>query len=114
MPRSRSIFVLYVATAFAAAALPLSSLSAQRNTTAFVDVTVIPLDRERMLEHQTVVVQGDRIVALGPASTTIAPAGATRIDGRGKYLMPGLAEMHAHVVGGNNPNHEQINKDILF
>jgi imidazolonepropionase-like amidohydrolase len=114
MSRPRSIFGLSVATAFAAVALPLSSLSAQWNSTAFVDVTVIPLDREHTLEHQTVVVQGDRIVALGPASTTIAPAGATRIDGRGKYLMPGLAEMHAHVVGGNNPNHEQINKDILF
>jgi imidazolonepropionase-like amidohydrolase len=28
--------------------------------------------------------------------------------------MPGLAEMHAHVVGGQNPNHEQINRDIMF
>ena len=81
---------------------------------AFVDVTVVPLDRNRTLEHQTVVVQGDRIVALGAAARTAIPAGAMRIDGQGKYLMPGLAEMHAHVVGGNNPNHEQINRDILF
>lgn len=82
--------------------------------TAFVDVTVVPLDRDRVLERHTVVVQGDRIVAMGPASSTQVPAGATRIDGRGKYLMPGLAEMHAHVVGGNTPNHETINRDILF
>ena len=83
-------------------------------STAFVDVNVIPLDRERVLEHQTVVVDGGRIVALGPSQRTPVPAGVTRIDGRGKFLMPGLAEMHAHVVGGQNPNHEQINKDILF
>lgn len=81
---------------------------------AFVDVNVVPLDRERVLERQTVVVTGDRITALGPSSSTTVPAGATRIDGRGKYLMPGLAEMHAHVIGGNNPNHEQLNRDILF
>lgn len=81
---------------------------------AFVDVNVVPMDRERVLERQTVVVSGDRITALGPSSSTTVPAGATRIDGRGKYLMPGLAEMHAHVVGGNNPNHEQLNRDIMF
>ena len=82
--------------------------------TAFVDVSVVPIDRERVLEHQTVVVTGDRITALGPNASVRVPAGATRIDARGKYLMPGLAEMHAHVVGGNNPNHERINRDILF
>ncbi|MGH7677509.1 MAG: amidohydrolase family protein [Gemmatimonadaceae bacterium] len=88
--------------------------SSDQTVTAFVDVNVIPLDRERTLERQTVVVRGDRIVAIGPASGTPVPSGATRIDGRGKYLMPGLAEMHAHVIGGNNPNHEALNRDILF
>ncbi len=83
-------------------------------TIAFVDVSVIPLDRERMLEHQTVVVRDDRIVAFGAVAATPVPPGATRIDGRGKFLMPGLAEMHAHVVSGANPNHEQVNRDILF
>ena len=82
--------------------------------TAFVDVSVVPLDRDGVLERQTVVVSGDRIVAVGPSASTRVPAGATRITGRGRYLMPGLAEMHAHVVGGNNPNHEQLNRDILF
>ena len=38
-----------------------------------------------------------KIVAMGPAGRTAVPAGATTIDGRGKFLMPGLAEMHAHV-----------------
>jgi imidazolonepropionase-like amidohydrolase len=97
----------------AALFLLVPAVSAQ-SATAFVDVTVIPMDRERELRNQTVVVQGERIVAMGPTASTAVPAGAVRVDGRGKYLMPGLAEMHAHVVGGQNPNHEQINRDILF
>ena len=64
---------------------------------AFVGVTVIPMDRERLLEAQTVIVRGDRIVAMGPAATTAAPTDARIIDGRGKFLMPGLADMHVHI-----------------
>ncbi|HEU4680192.1 MAG TPA: amidohydrolase family protein [Gemmatimonadales bacterium] len=67
---------------------------------AFVDVTVVPMDRERTVPRQTVVVRGDRIVAMGPADQVKVPAGGLRIDGRGKFLIPGLAEMHAHIPGG--------------
>ena len=74
--------------------------AAQERVTAFVDVTVIPMDRERALPHQTVVVRGDRIVEIGPASRVTVPEGGVRVDGRGKYLIPGLAEMHAHIPGG--------------
>jgi imidazolonepropionase-like amidohydrolase len=107
------------ALGIAAVASMLQSMTAAAQqpssaVTAFVDVNVVPIDRERVLEHQTVLVTGDRITALGPNASVRIPAGATRIDGRGKYLMPGLAEMHAHVVGGNNPNHETINRDIMF
>ena len=73
---------------------------AQDRVTAFVDVTVIPMDRERLLPNQTVVIRGDRIVEIGPASRVKVPEGGVRVDGRGKYLIPGLAEMHAHIPGG--------------
>jgi hypothetical protein len=95
-----------------AAVLAATPCTAQEKVTAFVDVTVLPMDRERTLEHQTVIVRGDRITALGPASSTAVPAGAVRIDGRGKFLMPGLAEMHAHIPGANAP--QQIIDDILY
>lgn len=72
-------------------------LAAQDTITAFTGVTVIPMDRERTIENQTVIVRGGRIVALGPTATTSVPAGATRVDGRGKFLIPGLGEMHAHI-----------------
>src|SRR5688572_1172059 len=67
---------------------------------AFVDVTVIPMDRERRIPGQTVVVRDARIVELGPVASVKVPEGATRVEGNGRFLIPGLAEMHAHIPGG--------------
>lgn len=64
---------------------------------AFVDVAVLPMDSNRVLEHHTVVVRDGRIVAVGPAARVRVPDGATRVDGRGKFLMPGFTEMHGHL-----------------
>lgn len=72
-------------------------------TVAFTNVSVIPMDSERVLAGQTVVVRGDRIVAVGPAGSVRVPAGATRIDGTGQFLLPGLAEMHGHVPPPSAP-----------
>ncbi len=69
----------------------------QAREVAFVNVDVVPMDRERVLENQTVIVREGRIARIGPAASVNAPAGAQVVDGRGKYLMPGLAEMHAHI-----------------
>ena len=63
---------------------------------AFTNVSVVPTDREAVLRDHTVVTSGDRVVAMGPASRVKAPAGATVVDGTGKFLLPGLAEMHGH------------------
>jgi imidazolonepropionase-like amidohydrolase len=68
---------------------------------AFTNVTVIPMDRERTLEDQTVIVRAGRIDAMGPAAALPVPADATRVDGRGRYLVPALAEMHAHIPPGD-------------
>jgi imidazolonepropionase-like amidohydrolase len=70
---------------------------------AFVNVTVLPMDRDRVLENHTVVVQDGRITWVGPAAGGQVPAGAVRIDGRGKYLMPGFAEMHGHLSNPDAP-----------
>ena len=55
------------------------------------------MDRERALPDHTVIVRGERIEAIGPSAKVQVPVGATRIDGRGKFLLPGMAEMHAHI-----------------
>ena len=52
---------------------------------------------------QTVVIRGDRIEALGPAASTAVPAGAQSIDGRGKWLIPGLVDAHVHFFQSANP-----------
>ena len=66
-------------------------------TIVFVDVNVIPMDRERVLSNQTVVIQGEHIVAMGNHDSIDLVPDAYRIDGRGKYLIPGLADMHVHL-----------------
>lgn len=71
-------------------------------TLAIENVAVLPMEREVVLADQTVLVRDGRIVALGPASALAVPADARRIDGRGRYLMPGLADMHVHVWDEND------------
>ena len=85
---------------------------AAQGTFAFVDVSVLPMDRDRVLNGQTVVVRDGRITAVGPTASVRIPTEAQRIDGKGKFLMPGLAEMHAHVQGPNAP--PELNRDIMF
>src|SRR5919198_1246235 len=64
---------------------------------AFEDVTVVPMDTERLLPHLTVLVRDGRIHAVGPTGMVTLPPGTERIVGSGRYLMPGLADMHVHV-----------------
>lgn len=68
-------------------------------TVAIVGATVIPMDtdQQRVLPDHTVLVRDGRIAQIGPSAGLPAPAGATVVDGRGRYLIPGLAEMHAHI-----------------
>ena len=88
--------------AFCASAV-VPAARAQQATIAFTGVSVLPMDREEVLETQTVIIEGGRISYVGGPRAT--PAGATTIDGRGKYLMPGIAEFHAHVPSGAGAVH---------
>ncbi|MFT5143284.1 MAG: imidazolonepropionase-like amidohydrolase [Rhodothermales bacterium] len=94
-------------------ALFLSLLPGQ-DVIAFVGVSVIPMDKERVQEDLTVIVSGDRILAIGPESSITIPEGAVRIDGRGKFLMPGLAEMHGHIPPPDRPAEEIKNTLFLY
>ncbi|MDT8341813.1 MAG: amidohydrolase family protein [Longimicrobiales bacterium] len=105
----------------APAVLPAHALHAQGvdlppGRFAFVDVTVLPMtgDGER-LPHRTVLVEGERITAVGPVDAVAVPEGFTVIEGAGRFLMPGLAEMHAHVppVAEGRPPREAL-EEIMF
>ena len=50
-----------------------------------------------LMPRTTIVVNGDRIVAVGPAASIKAPAGSTVIDATGKTVIPGLWDMHTHL-----------------
>lgn len=69
-----------------------------QQVTAFADVTVIDGRSPQPRENRTVVVRGNRIVAEGPSSSVSVPSGARAINGRGKFLIPGLWDMHVHTV----------------
>jgi imidazolonepropionase-like amidohydrolase len=81
----------------AAALLCILSMAATGEPIAFVGVDVVPMDSERILVDQTVLIDDGRIVTIGPAASTEIPTDALKITGTGRYLLPGLTEMHAHI-----------------
>jgi amidohydrolase family protein len=64
---------------------------------AIEHVRLFDSEQATMREDQTVVVQGDRISTVGPSAAISIPKDAEVIDGRGKTLLPGLFDMHAHL-----------------
>lgn len=76
--------------------------------TVFLNVNVLPMTSERVLEKQTVIVSDGKIARIGPVGETPVPKGADVIDGTDRYLMPGLAEMHAHVPASPGPDLERV------
>ena len=77
---------------------------------AFVDVNLLPMDSERVVEGQTVLVADGRIVQIRSAADVMVPDGVTVIDGGGKYLMPGVAEMHGHYP---NPDAQEFTEAVM-
>lgn len=91
----------------------------EASTIAFVDATVVPMDRERLIPGQTVVVVDGKIAAMGPAAQVSVPRGARRIDAHGRFLMPALSDMHVHVEGESfdallSPETRKLTKDAPF
>ena len=86
-------------TTFLLAVIALSARSAMQDApvVVFERVTVIPMNREVTVADRTVIVRDGRIAEVGAPTAVKVPPEATRVDGRGKFLMPALAEMHAHI-----------------
>ena len=88
---------------FVVAALLFLSCTAQQpadnriKEIVFSNVSVIPMDKNEVLLNQDVIVKNGVITAIGPTTKLKYSKDALVIDSKGKYLMPGLAEMHAHV-----------------
>lgn len=84
--------------------------------TAFTNVRLLSMtsEEEEILENQTVRIVGDKIIAVGSANEVKPGKNATVIDGTGKYLMPGLAEMHAHIPVPPQGEDSSIIDETLF
>jgi imidazolonepropionase-like amidohydrolase len=78
---------------------PLDTVTPVRTTTplAIVDATIVDVRNGQLVPAQTVVIHQDRITAVGPTAETGIPPTARVVDGGGRYLMPGLWDMHTHV-----------------
>lgn len=87
------------------------ALSAAAETIVFKDVNVISMTSPKVAEKQTVIVTDDQIERIVKDAGKL-PEGAKVIDGTGKYLMPGLAEMHGHIPPPNAP--AGLLDDVLY
>jgi len=81
---------------FTGALVCLSGCAVRQTAVAIRNVTVIPMTGAAPSANRTVVVRDGRIAEIGSAAQVRAPADAIMVDGTGKYLIPGLFEMHAH------------------
>lgn len=80
---------------------------------AFVNADLLSMTEDGMLSDHTIVVVDGKIAALGPSAGVKIPGGATVIDASGKFIMPGLAEMHAHIPVPQDGD-DRLVKETLF
>jgi imidazolonepropionase-like amidohydrolase len=105
---------LFIAACVTSCLLLSGQSAAQRGAlTVFEHVSVIPMDSERVMPDSQVWVSGSGIVTIGSSTGRDAvlnpPTTTVRVDGRGKFLVPALAEMHAHI-----PNDSAEAERVLF
>lgn len=71
---------------------------------AFTHVNVVDVESGHVLPDQTVLIAGNRVQAVGPSTRVCVPSGAQLVDARGKYLIPGLWNMHVHLTMHERPD----------
>lgn len=93
----RRVLALLVALApMAALRQDLAQAIGDVQTVAITNVTVIDATGAPAQPGMTVIIRGDRIAALGASRQVLVPPGATVVDGAGRFLIPGLWDMHVH------------------
>jgi imidazolonepropionase-like amidohydrolase len=98
MHRFTYCLMLACSAACGATAGGTSQTTGRKPTLVIENVTVVPMDSERTLPHHTVLVGGDRILRIAAANEIMRnAAGVRRIDGSGRFLIPGLADLHVHI-----------------
>lgn len=86
--------ILIVNACFAQEATVINN---QNRELVFESVNIIPMDKERVIPNQTLVVKNGKIIKYGPKEGITFDKNALVIDAKGKYIIPGWSEMHAHI-----------------
>lgn len=81
---------------------------------AFVGAAVVPMTSDTVLTDRTVLVRGDEIIEIGPRESVAVPADAMIVDAAGRYLMPGLADMHVHLVNGTGEDDDALWRQLAL
>lgn len=68
---------------------------------AITGATVVTMKGDEVLKHASIVIKRNRIDAIGPSDEVSIPAGAKTIDAAGKFIIPGMIDVHAHGPSGS-------------
>ena len=89
-------------------ALLLMAVQAHAASIAFVNVNILPMSSNEVLHARTVIVTDGTIAVIGAVDGTSLPEDALVVDGTDRYLMPGLAEMHAHIPSSSSEELDRV------
>lgn len=106
MSKQAAVTAVLIATMCATwpgASMLRSQEPADTAVTVFADVSVLTMDADSVLHDGAVVVRGEEIAWIGPASELDVPTGAQLVDGSGRWLMPGLTDVHVHIEASDLP-----------
>jgi imidazolonepropionase-like amidohydrolase len=102
-PASSNLSRLLLSTFFAGAANVVLA-----TPTAFINVNVVSMTEDSVVAGQTVIIDNGLIASIGPVDTTPVPKDCDIVDGTDRFLMPGLAEMHAHVPDADSAKLDRV------
>jgi imidazolonepropionase-like amidohydrolase len=92
----RRMFLVFAVLAFS------SHLDARETSTLFRGVTIVDVISGTTIPDSAIVIRGNRIVSIGPSSKVRTPRNARVIDARGKFVIPGLWDMHVHLFSNRD------------
>jgi Tol biopolymer transport system component/imidazolonepropionase-like amidohydrolase len=90
---------------------PRAASAVPSGSVAFTGARIITMRDDEVIENGTVVVEGNRITAVGPAASVEVPAGAHVVDASGRTIMPGIIDVHwhgPHASGGIVPERNRV------
>ena len=87
----------FVATAIALAGAAAAAHADERPVIVITDTTIVDVDHGTLIGPRTVLVRDGHIEAIASPSAAVVPDSAQRVEGRGRFVIPGLVDMHVHL-----------------